>query len=127
MTDATAHDVLISVSPSDLAGKWRANLTSEMRAYWRVSGTPRQTEPGRRVWFESTLLEDTIFAWGEILDLTDGRLWFDAAHETHLPALDDAPSRGFTYIEPLLPRLADTEWHTAPTGEIVVTDRGESA
>lgn len=118
-TDDTANDVLIHAGPQDLAHKRVERLASDELAYWRVTGTPRQTKPGRRVWFEHN---GTINAWGEIVELEDGRIWFDGAHETYVPCLDDAPTRGFTYIDPLLPRLEQAEWHTEPTGEIVVED-----
>lgn len=119
--DDTAHDVLIHAGSQDLAHKWTEKLAADEQAYWRVNGTPRQTEPGQRVWFE---YNGTIHAWGEIVDLEDGRIWFDGAHEVHLPCLDDAPTRGFTYIQPLLPRLQEAEWHVEPTGEIVLPDGG---
>lgn len=118
MTD-TKNDVLIQSGAQDLAHKRPSNLGPDEVAYWRVTGTPRQTEPGQRIWFASPLL-DCIHAWGEITRIEAGRIYFDAAHETHLPCLDDAPTRGFTYIDPLLPRLEDAEWSEEPTGEIVV-------
>ena len=120
MTDTT-HDVLIEAGAQTLAHKWRPTLAPDEEAYWRVSGTPRQTEPGRRVWFAAPRL-DVIHAWGKITALDDGRLWFDGARGTHVPCLDDPPTRGFTYIDPLLPRLEDVEWEEQPTGRIEVVD-----
>lgn len=115
--DPDTKDVLISASSSDIAHKRVTNLSSHEEAFWRVSGTPQQTGPGRRVWFVD---RDTIHAYGEITALEDGRLWFDGAHETYLPCLDDAPTRGFCYIEPLIPRLDDTDWSVTDAGEFVV-------
>lgn len=106
--DGTADepkDVLINADTGDLAGKWLPQLPDDHEAYWRVSGTPRQTEPGQTVWFAHD--PAGIFAWGRITRLEDGRLWFDGARETDLPCLDDAPTRGFTYIDPLRDRLQD--------------------
>lgn len=111
------QDVLVHADARALAGKWAANVGPDERCYWRVSGTPRQTAPGARIWFE---YGGSIHAWGEIVDLSDGRIWFDAAHRTHLPCFDDAPTRGFTYIEPLLPRLDDREWTTNADGSFSV-------
>lgn len=121
MTDDTDQDIIIHASAQDLGHKWVAKLGDDERAYWRVNGTPRQTEPGRRIWFEHN---ERIHAWGEIVELEDGRIWFDGARETHLPCLDDAPTRGFAYIDPLFPRLEETEWHVQDTGEIVMPDGG---
>ena len=117
----TKQDILIHAGAQDLGHKWVTNLSDDELAYWRVSGTPRQTEPGHRIWFEHN---GTIHAWGEIVSLDDGRIWFDGARQTHVPCLDDAPTRGFTYIDPLLPRLEETEWHEKDSGEIVVPDGG---
>lgn len=102
----TPHDVLIHAGAQNLAHKWMENLGPDEEAFWRVNGTPRQTELGRRVWFEDN---GTIFAWGEITALDDGRLWFDGARQTDVPCIDDAPTRGFTYIDPLIPRLLDAD------------------
>lgn len=119
MTETEPKDVLVHASARDLAGKWAVNVASDERCYWRVSGTPKQTEAGRRIWFEDG---GTIHAWGEIVEVTDGRIWFEAAYGTHLPCFDDAPTRGFTYIEPLLPRLDDAEWSNEPDGKISVEE-----
>jgi len=100
-------DVLIHTSASNLGHKWLINLGPDEEAFWRVNGTLRQTETGRRVWFEDI---GRIHAWGKITALEDGRLWFDGARQVDLPCLDDAPSRGFTYIEPLVPRLAEHDF-----------------
>lgn len=118
------NDVLIRAGASDLGHKWVETLGADERAYWRVNGTPRRTAAGRRVWFAHL---DRIHAWGEITDLTDGRIWFDGAHQTDLPCLDDAPTRGFTYIDPLLPRLENAEWRTLPNGEIEVLSDGRDS
>lgn len=119
--DEDTRDVLIHAGASDLAHKRPDKLGDDEVAYWTVSGTPRQTEPGRQVWFE---YDDIIHAHGEITAVEDGRIYFDAAKETHVPCLDDAPTRGFTYIDPLVPRLDDTDWHVEPTGETVVATDG---
>lgn len=102
----TSHDVLIHARAQDLAHKWAENLGPDEEAFWRVNGTPRQTDPGSRVWFEDN---GTIYAWGEITALEDGRLWFDGARRTDVPCIDDAPTRGFTYVEPLIQRLQDAD------------------
>lgn len=116
------QDVLIQASPQDLAHKWADKVPDGNVCYWTVNGTPRRTEPGRRVYFASTSIED-IYAWAEIVELEDGKIWFEPVQETHLPCLDDAPTRGFRYIDPLLPRLQETDWGEKPTGEIVVNDQ----
>mgnify|MGYP000347924834 CR=1 FL=1 len=115
--DETNRDVLVSATWDDLAHKRPETLTGDEEAYWRVSGTPRQTAPGQRVWFAD---EDRIIAWGEITALADGRLWFDGAHETTVPLLDDPPARGFTYIYPLAPRLREDDWE-ATIAETITT------
>jgi len=113
-------DVLIRTAHADVEHKRPAVLADDEEAYWRVSGEPQQTEPGRKIWFARG---DHIHAHGEITALEDGRIWFDAAHETYVPCLDDAPPQGFTYVEPLIPRLDDTEWSVCGTGEIVTDGR----
>ena len=97
-----SQDVLIHASHSDVAHKHRPALAADEEAYWRVNGTPRQTEPGQRIWFED---HGRIHAWGLITALEDGRLWFDRARLVDLPCPEDAPTRGFTYVEPLAGRL----------------------
>lgn len=97
-----SNDVLIHAGAQDVNHKLKSNLAADEWAYWRVNGTPRQTEAGRRIWFE---YNGRIHAWGEIVDLEDGRIYFDGAEQTDLPCPDDAPKRGFTYVDPLLPRL----------------------
>lgn len=99
-----SNDVLIHAPATDLAHKWSENLGTDEIAYWRVTGTPRQTEPGQKVWFE---YDGRIHSWATITDLADGRLYFDGAQQTDLPCPDDAPTRGFTYIDPLEPRLKE--------------------
>jgi len=110
-------DVLIQATQSELFHKQPVNLEEDEEVFWRVSGTPRETEPGRRIWFS---YNGSIHAQGTITELEDGRIWFDSAKSTHVPCLDDAPTRGFTYIEPLLPRLEETDWSVEETGEIVI-------
>lgn len=117
------QDVLVHAPVTDVIHKHPTNLSSDEEAYWRVNGTPRQTETGRRIWFE---YQDSIHAWGEITALEDGRIWFDAAHETYVPCLDNAPTRGFTYIDPLLPRLEEVDWSVSSTGEFVIPDGGRA-
>jgi|GEM_PF-2326994 len=103
-------DVLISATAGDLAHKRPLALDADEDAYWRVAGTPRQTAPGRRVWFadrDAPGDTDRVIGWGEITALEDGRLYFDGARDVCLPCLDDPPSRGFTYVDPVAPRLRD--------------------
>jgi len=101
------NEVLIHASPSDLAHKHVNNLSDDEEAFWRVSGTPRQVEPGRRIWFE---WDGRIHAWGTITALEDGRLWFDGARRVDYECPVEAPTRGFKYIDPLTPHFADGSW-----------------
>lgn len=69
--------------------------------YWRVSGTPQRTGPGRVICFSDG---DRIRACGYISDVEDGRIWFSALELVDWPQPESPPSRGFTYTE-LPPRM----------------------
>jgi len=101
-----SKDVLIRAGANDIAHKWATNVPSGHECYWTVNGTPRQTEPGRRIWVVSPTLGD-IFAWGEITKLEDGKIWFTPLRETHVEPPEQPPTRGFTYTDPVVEQLAE--------------------
>jgi len=93
----TAHsDVLIRADPDSLTHKLARNLDADEVAYWRVSGTPRQTDAGQLIAFAR---DGRIHTVGEITGVAEGRLYFEAAERTDRPVPRDPPTRGFTYVE----------------------------
>ena len=64
--------------------------------YWRVSGMPQQTGPGRVICFSDG---DRIRTYGYISAVEDGRIWFSALELVDWPQPESPPTRGFTYTE----------------------------
>lgn len=89
-------DVLIHTTESSIAHKRRGNVPADETPFWTVSGTPRQTEPGCRIWFEA---DGELIATGEIVDVEAGRIWFEPLSEADGEPPVDPPSRGFTYVD----------------------------
>ena len=90
-------DVVIRSTADKLAHKWEGNVPADHECYWTVSGTPRQTTAGNRIWF---VRENHAFATAEITDVEDGRIWFEPLRSVDMPMPEDAPTRGFRYINP---------------------------
>lgn len=89
-------DVLIRSSASAVEHKMAGEVPDGEVCYWSVHGTPRQTEPGCRIWFSR---DGRLFASGEITGVEDGRIWFEPLQTEDRDAPEDPPSRGFQYIE----------------------------
>lgn len=90
------RDVLIHTTESRIAHKRRENIEPGHTPFWEVNGTPRQTEPGQRIWFEA---DGRLIATAEILDVERGKLWFEPLRGVDAPAPVDPPTRGFTYVD----------------------------
>ena len=91
-----SRDVLIQTTPEALAHKMKGEVTPGHLPFWRVNGTPRQTEAGRSILFSDG---DRVIARGVIGDVEEGRIWFSPLEDVdeELPA--DPPSRGFKYVD----------------------------
>ena len=100
------HDVVIHASVSAVAHKHVDDLGDDEEAFWRVNGEPRRTEPGRHIWFET---DGRIHGWGMITGVEDGRIWFDGLRKDDLPCPVSVPTRGFKYVDPLVPEFSDYE------------------
>lgn len=98
--DTDPRHVLIYAASEDTRHKFLGPLDAGDRAYWRVSGTPRQTQPRCRVFFHDG---DLIYAEGMITGLEDGRIWFTPLESVRLdhPDRPDGGHRGFRYIDGL--------------------------
>lgn len=97
-------DVVIGTTETQLEHKYAENVPDGHECYWTVSGTPRQTAPGRRVWFTFRPTE-RVFATAEITRLEDGKLWFTPVRRVETRKCLRTAPRGFKYTEP--PEFAD--------------------
>jgi len=93
-----SSDVLIHTTADAIAHKRRGEVPDGHLCFWTVNGTPRQTEPGRHVYFE---VDGRLVARGEIRDIETGKLWFDPLEPVDIEPPTAVPSRGFTYVEPI--------------------------
>jgi len=89
------YDVLIQADRETLTHKMKGEVAVGHVPYWRVSGTPRRTEPGRTVLFSDG---ERVIARGVIGDVEEGRIVFTPLEETDEELPDDPPSRGFKYV-----------------------------
>ncbi|GGL70210.1 hypothetical protein [Halocalculus aciditolerans] len=90
------RDVHVHADLNAVEHKLAANLPADEVAFWTVNGMPRQTGAGARIVFSTN---DRVVAEGEIVDVVDGRIWFDGLEETDgevIPAIQP-PTRGFKY------------------------------
>lgn len=90
------RDVLIHTTEEQLKHKQRGNVPDGETPFWTVNGHPRQTEAGERIWFEA---EGRLIATAEIVDVTDGRIWFEPLKQIDVEAPVDPPTRGFSYVD----------------------------
>ena len=90
------RDVLIHASEDEIEHKLKENVPDDHRCYWTVSGTPRQTRHGQRVWFES---DGRIVAGGIVDHVEAGRLWFSPLERVDADLPKDPPNQGFTYLD----------------------------
>ncbi|QIO25468.1 hypothetical protein [Haloarcula sp. JP-L23] len=91
-------DVLVHTTDEQIDHKLRENVPDGHTCYWTVTGTPRQTRFGQRIWFET---DGRIVAGGQIEGVETGRIWFSPLERVDVAPPTDPPTRGFTYIEPL--------------------------
>jgi hypothetical protein len=95
--NGTDHrDVHIHADRETLAHKLEKNLPDDEVAYWTVNGKPRQTGAGAKIYFSTA---DHVVARGEIIDVEEGRIWFDDLTEPDqetVPGIQP-PRRGFKY------------------------------
>lgn len=66
-------------------------------AYWRVSGTPRRTGPGRAIMFSTD--GETVDYFAPICTVEEGRIWFAFLQPVSFEAPKEPPTRGFTYVD----------------------------
>jgi len=92
------YDVLIQTSHDALEHKMAGEVPVGHLPFWRVTGTPRQTEPGRAILFSDG---QRVIARGVIAKLEEGRIWFSPLEGVDEDLPDDAPTRGFTYVDPV--------------------------
>ena len=94
------RNVLIYAARSDTRHKLDENLSPGEQAFWSVHGTPRQPEPGCRVYFHDG---ERIYVKGTIAALESGRIWFKGLTSVSLdhPDRPDGGHRGFRYIDDL--------------------------
>ena len=90
------NDVLIHTTESSIAHKRRGNVPSSETPFWTVSGTPRQTEPGCRIWFEA---DGELIATATITAVEEGAIWFEPLRDAEGEPPVEPPSRGFTYVD----------------------------
>lgn len=67
-------------------------------AYWRVSGTPQQTGPGRKIMFSED--GDRVDYHAPICTVEEGKIWFAFLSPVDYEVPKEPPTRGFTYVEP---------------------------
>ena len=91
-----SHDVLIQTTRDALAHKMKGEVTPGHLPFWRVHGTPRQTEVGRSILFSDG---DRVIARGVIGKVEDGRIWFSPLEAVDEDLPDEPPSRGFKYVD----------------------------
>ncbi|MFC6768338.1 hypothetical protein [Natrinema soli] len=85
-------DVLGQTTRNDLEQKIDGEIPVGHLPFWQVAGTPRRTEPGRAIPFSD--------GQRVIATLEGGRIWFSPLEEVDDELPDDAPSRGFTSVDP---------------------------
>jgi hypothetical protein len=90
------RDVLIHAAREDILHKHEHRLDADEVAFWTVNGTPRHTGPGATIAFADG---DVLIATGEIVDVTDGRIWFDELTAAAGAPPEEPPTRGFTYTD----------------------------
>lgn len=95
MTD-NERDVLIYVpSIEDIRHKFESNLNDDEIAYWAVHGTPRQTGEGAAVLFSDG---ERVVATGDIVGVSENRLWMDHLERDDRPNPAEPTTRGFKYV-----------------------------
>jgi len=92
-----SRDVLIHADEERIAHKRRGNVPAGEQPFWSVNGTPRQTKPGRRIWFEA---DGELIATAPITTVEEGRIWFEPLVDADGEPPTEPPSRGFTYVDP---------------------------
>lgn len=101
------QDVLIYASHDDVEHKvfdWNDTGSSgpapdprRSLAYWRVSGTPQRTGPGRFVLFSTD--GEHVDYYGRICTVDEGKIWFEFLSPTKRELPADPPTRGFKYVD----------------------------
>lgn len=90
-------DILISATPETVAHKLEGEIPDQHDyCFWEVTGTPRQTEPGRSILFADA---GRVHARGAILELVDGEIRFLPLERADEDPPADPPPRGFKYVE----------------------------
>lgn len=89
-------DVLIHASEEQIDHKLAENVPDDHKCYWMVSGTPRQTRYGQRVWFET---DGRIVAVGQVHNIETGRIWFTPLERVDAEPPEDPPNQGFMYLD----------------------------
>lgn len=90
------NDVLIQTDTDELEHKLEGNVPDDEVCYWTVSGKPQRTTAGRDVLFTDG---DRVIGRAEIVDVEDGRLWFEPVTPVD-EELPTAPTtRGFKYVD----------------------------
>jgi len=95
-TDMNYKDVLIHASEDEIDHKLKANVPDGHKCYWTVSGTPRQTRFGQRVWFET---DGRIVAVGQVYNIEAGKIWFTPLERVDADVPEDPPNQGFMYLD----------------------------
>ncbi|WP_455447835.1 hypothetical protein [Natrinema thermotolerans] len=93
-----AYDVLVQTDRDALEHKMDGAVPVGHLPFWRVTGTPRRTEPGRAILFSDG---QRVIARGVIAKLEEGRIWFNPLEDIDEELPDDPPSRGFKYVDPV--------------------------
>lgn len=86
------HKVFDFTDGRDLGGNPRREL-----AYWRVSGEPQKTGPGRMIMFsEDGIIVDYA---GPICTTEEGRIYFKYLSPVSYHAPEEAPNQGYKYVD----------------------------
>jgi len=96
MTADDYNDVLIHATDEEIDHKLAENVPDDHQCYWTVSGTPRQTRFGQRIWFET---DGRIVAVGHVESVETGRIWFTPLKRVDVAVPTDPPNQGFMYLD----------------------------
>jgi hypothetical protein len=90
------QDVIVHATEEQIDHKLAENVPDDHMCYWQVSGKPRQTRFGQRIWFENG---GRIVATGGIYGVETDRIWFYPLESVDLDVPVDVPSQGFKYVD----------------------------